>query len=101
MPKAIPGLPNIDPWKPPKYSIEDIGAIQALQAGTAMPHQQQNALKLIVETIAGYYEISFRPGVDGDRIAAFAEGKRYVGQQIVKLTRLDLAKLRNVPREQG
>ncbi len=62
-------------------------AIQAVAEGRATEHQQQVALKTIVEDICGYYDLSYDP--DSDRDTAFAEGKRHVAAQIVKLTRLN------------
>jgi hypothetical protein len=96
-----PALPPLEPWKPTPWETEDAGAIQALMRGNAQPHQQQHALKYIVEMLAGYYEISFKSGPDGDRLTAFAEGKRFVGQQIVKLSKLNLSKFKDGPSEQG
>lgn len=87
-------LPKREPWHPAEYDIADAGAIQALLRGDAMPHQQQRALQFIIENLSGYYDLSFRPGADGDRATAFAEGMRHVGAQIVKLSRLNLAAMR-------
>jgi hypothetical protein len=96
-----PALPPLEPWKPTPWEIEDAGAIQALERGAAEPHQQQRALKYIVEMLSGYYEISFKSGPDGDRMTAFSEGKRYVGKELVKLMRVNLAKFKDGPSEQG
>lgn len=76
------------PWAPASYEIADAGALQALARGECEPHQQQRALKFIVESLCGTYDLSYRPS--GDRDTAFAEGKRHVGLQIVKLTKLKL-----------
>ena len=87
------------PWKPAPYGLEQAGAIQALARGDAAPHQQQLALKWIVETVCGYYDISFRPGgLEGERESNFAEGKRHVGAQVVKMTRLNLSRLKKEER---
>lgn len=85
---------------PTPWTIEDAGALQALANGNALPHQQVNAMRFIIEQLSGYYEISFRAGADGDRLTAFSEGKRHVGQQIVKLTRINLGKWKATPSEQ-
>lgn len=82
------------PWKPAKWDISIAGAIQGLARGDCDPHQQRNALKWIVEELCGYYDISYRPGQSGERDTAFAEGKRFVGAQIVKMTKVNIAKLR-------
>lgn len=86
---------NPVPWSPVPYGIEDAGAIQALLRGDALPHQQQRALKWIIESAAGTYDQTFYPGgEDGRRNTDFAEGRRFVGSQIVKMTRLALGNLR-------
>lgn len=84
------------PWQPPSYTDRDIAAIQALARGDASPDQQTHALRFIVETICCCYDMSFRPGVEGDRDTAFAEGRRFVGLQLVKMTKLNVAALRKV-----
>lgn len=97
--KKPPELPKTDPWKPPHYEIEDAGAIQALLRGEAMPHQQKRALAYIIESLCSTYDMSYRPS--GDRDTCFAEGKRFVGSQLVKLTKLNLAAMKAAPSEQG
>lgn len=87
-------------YSPVEYEIADIAAIQALMNGTANADQQRRALKWIVESAAGYYDLSYRPGEGGRRDTDFAEGKRFVGAQIVKLSKLSIAKLKGVAGEQ-
>lgn len=94
-----PELPKAEPWKPPHYEIEDAGAIQALLRGEALPHQQQRALAYIIEKVCGTYDMSFRP--TSERDTCFAEGKRFVGTQLVKLTKVNLATMKAAPSEQG
>lgn len=89
------------PWLPADYEIADAAAIQALLRGDATPDQQRRALEWIVNDCSGYYDLSFRPGEGGDRDTAFAEGKRAVGAQIVKLSKLALSRIRGEPGEQG
>lgn len=67
-------------------------AIKACYDGTASEAQQTLAIKTIVEGVCGYYDLSFRPS---ERETAFAEGKRFVGAQIVKLTKLNYHKLKS------
>ncbi len=82
---AKPLKPAPGPYLPVDYTNTDIYALQALRDGVATKGQQQHALKYIVERICGTYDLSYRPGAaDGDRDTSFAEGKRYVGLQIVK-----------------
>lgn len=88
-PRKPADAPKAEPWKPSNWDVEDAGAIQALLRGEALPHQQQRALTFIVETLCGTYDMSYRP--TSDRDSCFAEGKRYVGSQIVKLTKANLS----------
>ncbi len=81
------------PWKPFPYELADVSAIQACVAGTASAEQQKRALQWIVGC-AGTYDMSYRPGQAGDRDTAFAEGKRFVGLQVVKMTKLNVGLLR-------
>jgi hypothetical protein len=76
------------PWRPPKYELADIAAIQAVNLGTANGAQQKRALDWIVKEACKVYDQSYRPGIDGERDTAFAEGKRFVGTQIILLTML-------------
>ena len=83
------------PWLPPPWELADAAALQALVRGDAAPDQQRRAVKWLVEVCCGIYDVSYRPGAeDGRRDTDFAEGRRFVGLQVVKLTRLDLAKIR-------
>ena len=87
------------PWKPPRWDDQDAAAMQALAKGTATRDQQKRALDWIVGTdhrtlrdsACGYYDISYRPGgEEGSRDSAFAEGRRFVGAQIVKLIKVKI-----------
>ena len=84
MKKFHPYIPS--PWETP-----DVAAIQALHRGDATADQQKRALDYII-TMAGTYDLSYRP--ESDRDTAFAEGKRFVGLQIVKAINLNLAALK-------
>jgi hypothetical protein len=82
------------PWTPAGYDVIDVQAIQALVRGDATSDQQQRALRWIVEQAAGTYDQSFWPGgEDGRRNTDFSEGRRFVGNQIVKLTKLNVSSL--------
>ena len=59
-------------------------ALRSLQAGNANSNQQQRALRVIVEKMSGAYDVSYRHGDSGDRDTAFAEGRRFVGLQIIR-----------------
>lgn len=80
---------------PPDYEVADAAAIQALHRGEATADQQRRALKWLIERAAGTYDQSYRPGADeGRRDSDFAEGRRFVGLQTVKLLRVNLATLK-------
>lgn len=82
-------------WHPPEWELADASALQALQAGTANKDQQVRALKWVVENAAGCYQMSFQAGgEEGRRDTDFAEGRRFVGTQVVKMLKLNLSKFR-------
>lgn len=78
---------------PPEYEEADVAAVQALHAGSATPDQQKRALKWIIEGAAATYDFPFRPGSD-DRETNIALGRQFVGQQIVKLLKINLSIMR-------
>ena len=69
-------------------------AVQALQRGDAGPDQQKQFLNWLVNVAAGTYNQSYQE--TGDRDTTFAEGRRFVGLQIVKLLHVSLNALRKV-----
>lgn len=99
MPQRRKDLPKAEPWKPANWEVADAGAIQALMRGDAAEHQQRRAIKFIVETLCGTYDLSFRSASERD--TCFAEGKRFVGLSLVKLSKLNLAAFKDEPSEQG
>jgi len=81
--------PRDPAWMPAPYSYADVVAVRAVATGEATPEQQKRALDWLIHSAAGAYEISFRSdGQGGDRETAFAEGRRFVGLQLVKLVNL-------------
>lgn len=82
-------------WMPPDWNETDAHALKALHLGMANDWQQKRALKWIIENACGTYDMSFRPGgQEGDRDTSFALGRQFVGQQIVKLLKINLSVLR-------
>lgn len=79
------------PAVPAAYETADVAAIQAMVRGEADPAQQQRAIKWIIESGAGAYDFHY---YESERHTAFALGRAFVGQQVVKLTRLNLQSLR-------
>lgn len=74
------------PYLPTEYTKADVTALLALAQGAATDIQQRRIVDLIVNRICETYGLSYRPGgTEGERDSAFAEGKRFVGLQIVKL----------------
>jgi hypothetical protein len=82
-----------EPWHPAEWTPEDAGAIQACLRGDALPHQQQRAMKWVIEGASMTYDASFYPS--NARITDYIEGKRSVGNQIVKLAKLHLPAFTN------
>lgn len=74
------------PWKPAQWEKADANAVRAMAAGEADPEQQRRALQWIIESAAGTYDAHYFPT---DRETAFALGRAHVGQQIVKLIKLN------------
>lgn len=77
----------------PPFKKADAGAIQALERGEAEPHQQRRVLKLIVDELCATYALSFDP--ENQHMTAFAEGRRFVGREILKLLYINLATLKD------
>lgn len=84
------------PHIPAAYDLADASAIQALHRGEASADQQQRALRWLIEKCADTYNLHFYPS---DRETAFALGRAFAGQQIVKLVKLDLSSLRRQSNE--
>jgi hypothetical protein len=80
--------PHEIPWAPYDFSRDDVAAIKSVRAGVANPDQQRHAIDLIVNGLAGTYDLSFRP--DTEHATAFAEGGRFVGLQIVRAMNMDI-----------
>lgn len=76
-----------------------VAAAQALQRGDASPDQQKQFLNWLVNHAAGTYNQSYQES--GDRDTVFAEGRRFVGLQIVKLLHLSLNALRKAQDNNG
>lgn len=85
---------SVGPHIPPPWEPADVGSLQALARGEANAHQQQRALKWIIEAAAGTYDLSYQP--DSERATSFAEGRRFVGLQVVKLLKLNLTAMKEV-----
>jgi len=86
---------ELSPYRPAEYQLADVEAIQALMRGDASPAMQKRALHWIIRKLCRTYDLAYRPGgEEGRRDTDFALGCQYTGQQLVKLTLLNLAELR-------
>jgi hypothetical protein len=78
-----------DPWNEPHVSKADVVALQHVATGRGNEHHQKRVVNLFIR-LATTYDLSFRPDEHGgERATAFAEGKRFVGLQVVKLLKAD------------
>ena len=77
------------PHAPAPYSEDEVRAIKALAEGEASAGQQKMALAWIIKGAAGTYDQSFVP--TEPETTAFTEGRRSVGNQIVKLVNMPTA----------
>ncbi len=68
--------------------LQDAYAIQAVARGEGGPHEQERAIKCIVEELAKTYDMTFDP--ESDRASAFNEGSRHVGRAIVGIINCNL-----------
>ena len=94
-PRPKKSLAN-SPAVPARYEIADAAAVRALMDGSASPDQQQRALRWIVEIAAGAYEFHY---YEKERDTTFALGRAFVGQQIVKMTKLNIGAMRRAENE--
>lgn len=74
------------------YDVPTVTAVQALSRGEATSEQQKQMLNWMINHAAGTYNQSFQES--GDRETVFAEGRRFVGLQLVKLLHLSTNALR-------
>ena len=79
-------LQDVEPWMPPEFTQEQIGAIKALSRGQADPHQQQLAIQFLID-MCHNGGAHFFPGQDGQRSTDFALGRAWVGKQIVTMVK--------------
>jgi len=80
--------PKREAWGFAPYDDADIIAIHALIAGTATADHQRRGMAWIINQAAGTYDQPYHPGENADTDTVFACGRMFVGQQIVKLSKL-------------
>lgn len=82
-------------WLPVSdWELADAAAMQALERGEANAEQQKRALGWIINKASLTYESTYSP--ISDRDSSFAQGRRFVGLQIVKLLKISTAALSRV-----
>lgn len=77
-----------EPWTPLDYDEDVVMAFRQFAEGKANEGQQKTVLSWLQYAcgVGEYADLSFRPGgPEGDRLTAFAEGRRFVGLQALKL----------------
>lgn len=78
----------MDAHQPAPYDKDILMAVRACIAGKANEGQQKLAMDWIITKASNLYDMSYRPdGKGGARATEFHEGRRFVGNQIVKMTR--------------
>lgn len=95
-----------DLWKPVAYDVDDLRAIQTLMSYARLaeiawnaevmgpppavpsPLDVKRAFDCIILKLSQTYENSFVPDDPNGRIGAFVEGRRSVGQAIIKLAKI-------------
>jgi hypothetical protein len=88
--------PEHRPWFPVKWeeNLHAVYALQALQKGEANKDQQQIALDFFINKMCATYDMTYIP--DSERDSNFAEGKRWVGNQLIKLLKLTGQQIQDV-----
>lgn len=74
------------PWNEVDVDKADVIALQMVAMGKGEAAHQRRVIEILVNKLADTYNLSFRSDKDGgERATAFAEGRRFVGLQLVKL----------------
>lgn len=90
-PVKLKPLANAPATTPSPFAYADAEAIQALAAGRADADQQRRAYRWILEGACGLPAWAYR---ESQRETDIALGRHFVGQQIIGVQKIDLAKLR-------
>jgi hypothetical protein len=88
------------PWLPiqlrPGFKKHHAVFVQQFARGELDKEGQIQLYDFLVTTLCGTYDLSFREDKDGgDRATNFAEGKRFIGMELVKLSKLNLSLLKD------
>jgi len=88
------------PPAPPKsvlasipYDKAELNAMYALSVSAATAEQQKRAWDWIIGALCRYLDISYRPSAEdpNGRDSAFADGRRFVAAEMIKMTRVNPA----------
>lgn len=85
--RKIPLIKKLPVDQPAPYAVVVQAGLKAMMAGNASPNQQQAVFDWLVKDAAGIGTQSFRTD---PMETAFAEGRRFVGIQILHLTSKEL-----------
>lgn len=81
---------------PADYTPDQCHAVYKLSIGEATPEQQLKAFDWIINNACMTYDLAFRSGgLEGDRDTAFASGRQFAGQQIIKMTKVEMHRIIN------
>lgn len=78
------------PYAPAPYEAQHVSAVQLLEKGECPPHLQQEFLRWLVNDVCRTFDQSYR--VDPCD-TAFAEGRRFPGNTMLKMSQLDAGKI--------
>ena len=78
------------PYAPAPYEAKHVTAVQLLETGECPPHLQQEFLRWLVNDVCRTFDQSYR--VDPCN-TAFAEGRRFPGNTLLKMKQLDPSKV--------
>lgn len=82
------------PWLPTPWDPADALSIQRLAQGQANATEQKKAFEWILRA-TGINDEPYRPGgEDGRRETDYALGKAHVGREIVKMVKINLARIK-------
>lgn len=103
MKQSIPwrDKPRKPAWWPIETTVSDIEAIRACWDGKATPQQQRHVMEFVILAASQHTELSFRSDADGgERETAFAQGRWFVGQTLVKALNLGPAYIAELRRKE-
>ena len=79
-------------FAPVAYTPSDVQAFQMLAQGECPPHLQKQALDYMITSVCMTYDQSY---MESDRDTAFCEGRRFCGNTLVKMLKLNAKQLRS------